>query len=474
MPFRDAFSRYTDRLFGRAAKQDRAARCDALRNFQGAATGRRGFGAGTFGPVNSEVGGAGFTLATRSASLFANNPLINNGVSNIIGEAVGSGIRPSPRHPDAAMRTILTTAWDRCGNILDASGRTNFDGLQAAIVQDVIVRGEALAVFLETDDGLRVRQLNVEQLDRSMTRDLGNGRQIVQGVESDASGIVAYHISPGRLGDMFGWAPPVRVSADDVLHVFRPLFPGQVRGVPWTASIILSAGELDKLTDALLMGASVAAMFCGVVTDENDLGNGDDPFGNETQPSIEPGTLIRLKGGQRVTFSSPQQSQAVADLLKSQIRGLAAGLGVPAFMVDGDMSDANYSSMRASLLPFRRRIEAFQYHTLVPQLLAPVWRRVITGEVLSGRIDAPDFETNLDQYLACDWIMPKPLQVDPAKDIAADVAELNAGLASRRQKVAERGWAVDDLDAEIAADRARESALGLAFGEAKEPTNAPA
>lgn len=70
--------------------------------------------------------------------------------------------------------------------------------------------------------------------------------------------------------------------------------------------------------------------------------------------------------------------------------------------------------------------------------------------------------------------MPKPLQVDPAKDIAADVAELNAGLASRRQKVAERGWAVDDLDAEIAADWVREKELGLAFGDAKGATDAPA
>jgi len=461
------------RIFSRSAKQDRAARRDALRSFEGAASGRRGFGARAFGLVNSEVGAAGHTLAGKSAQLFANNGLVANAVGNTVGEAVASGIRPSPRHPDAAMRAVLTAAFDRCAESLDADGRTDFYGQQASIVQDVIVRGEALAIFVETDDGLRIRQLDVEQLDRSMTRDLGNGRQIIQGVEFDSAGRRdAYHISPGRDGGMFGWAPAVRVPAEDVRHVFRSMFPGQVRGVPWTASIILGAGELDKLTDALLMGASVAAMFCGIVTDENDLGDGSDPFGGDAQPSLEPGTLIRLKGGQRVTFSSPQQSQAVSDLLKSQIRHLAAGMGVPSFMVDGDMSDANYSSMRASLLPFRRRIEAFQYHTLVPQLLAPVWRRVITAEALSGRIEAPDFEENLDQYLACDWIMPKPLQVDPAKDIAADVAELNAGLASRRQKVAERGWAVDDLDAEIAADRAREKELGLSFGEKPEAANA--
>ena len=45
-------------------------------------------------------------------------------------------------------------------------------------------------------------------------------------------------------------------------------------------------------------------------------------------------------------------------------------------------------------------------------------------------------------------------------------ALIDAGLTSRRQVVAERGWSIEALDAEIAADRARESALGLNFGAA--------
>jgi capsid protein len=44
------------------------------------------------------------------------------------------------------------------------------------------------------------------------------------------------------------------------------------------------------------------------------------------------------------------------------------------------------------------------------------------------------------------------MQVDPLKDTQATVAELEAGLTSRRKAVAERGWALEDLDSEIAAD----------------------
>ena len=39
------------------------------------------------------------------------------------------------------------------------------------------------------------------------------------------------------------------------------------------------------------------------------------------------------------------------------------------------------------------------------------------------------------------------------KDIQSTVAEIEAGLTSRRKAVAERGWVLEDLDAEIAAER---------------------
>ena len=45
------------------------------------------------------------------------------------------------------------------------------------------------------------------------------------------------------------------------------------------------------------------------------------------------------------------------------------------------------------------------------------------------------------------------MQVDPLKDVNATIAELEAGLTSRRKAVAERGWVLEDLLDEIAAER---------------------
>jgi capsid protein len=63
--------------------------------------------------------------------------------------------------------------------------------------------------------------------------------------------------------------------------------------------------------------------------------------------------------------------------------------------------------------------------------------------------------------------------VDPLKDAEATATMIAGGLKSRRQAVAELGYDVEALDAEIAADRQREAAMGLSFTPTqKEPTNA--
>lgn len=421
------------------------------RRFDGAAGGRRGWGMGTFGRINPETAAAGPALRSRASYLAMNNPWIANAVGNLTGALVGPGIQPSSKHPEADTRKSLNRYFANWCSRADAEGRTDFAGLQVAIADSMVKAGEALALISETADGPRLRVLPPELLDETKTMELSAGRAIFSGVELDATGRrAAYWIIPERPGKVWQtYAPSVRVEADSVLHVFKPLAPGQLRGVSWLAPVILPASDFDKLCDALLKGAQVAAMHAGFITDLNGTG---EPYDGET-PSLEPGALIRLPNGTDIKFNSPGQSQQVAEFLKLNLRQLAAGLGLPDHMLSGDLSGANYSSLRAGLLPFRARVEQIQWTVIKPQFLDPVWRAVILHGILSGDLDAPDFEANPESYLQADWLPPKPLQVDPLKDVTATKAELDAGLTSRRKAVAERGWNLDDLDAEIEAEK---------------------
>ncbi len=130
------------------------------------------------------------------------------------------------------------------------------------------------------------------------------------------------------------------------------------------------------------------------------------------------------------------------------------------------MLKANYSNTRAALLEFCRRIEAFQHSVLVYQLCRTVWARWMDAAVLSGALDLPDYEARRAEYLECNWLPPRWDWVDPLKDIRAEIEVIEAGLKSRSQAIAERGYDAAMVDAEIAADRQREAQLGLRFGKA--------
>ena len=440
------------------------------RHIEAAYGGRRGAsGPRHFGSHGPETLAAGPLVRSRARHAYANNGYIRNAVDAIIAEAVGAGIEANSAHPDKDTAAMIDKAFFAAD--LDAEGRTDFRGLTAAAVRAEIVDGEAFFVAEHRDSGTVWRHIPAEFVDESDTRELGDG-YVVAGIEFASDGTRrAYHIRPQRPTDLYPVTQDaIRIAAEDVLHIYRQLGPGQVRGISQLAPILLTVNELDQALDAMLVGLKTSAMFAGFVTDQTNMGGAAEAFPDGMDDiSLEPGVVRVLPGGMDIKFSTPDQAKESIAFAKLTLGQIAAGLGVPQHLVDGDLSQANYSSLRAGLLPFRAKVEQYVYHTLVPQFLNPVFRRFVTDEYLAGRLDVPD----LSAALKAEWLPPRPMQVDPQKDMAAAREALEMGLTSRRQAVAAMGWNVAELDREIAADRAREAELGLSFtAAAKESTDA--
>ena len=258
---------FLPKLFRRAPKPTN------VRSFDGATGGRRGFGMGTFGRINPEVAAAGPRLRSTASYLAINNPWMRQGTDNWVGALVGAGIFPAPGHSDAETRAELTAYFLNWADEADADGRTDWWGLQAEIVRGLVIAGEAFVQIIMTPLGPRLRLIPPELVDESLTRELSDGACIVQGVEFDPDGTrVAYHVLPSRPHDQFAnYAPPVRIPAEEILHIMKPLAAGQVRGVSWLAPVILPASDFDQLCDALLMGNKVAAMHAAFLIDLNGM-----------------------------------------------------------------------------------------------------------------------------------------------------------------------------------------------------------
>ncbi|WP_417607242.1 phage portal protein [Primorskyibacter flagellatus] len=325
-----------------------------------------------------------------------------------------------------------------------------------ALVRD----GEAfLRIHVTAGREIRLKALPAEQVDPTIHRDLGDGGRIVAGIEFDAEDeVVAYHILPEAPGTPFvTYGEAVRVPAHDVLHLFDPLFPGQVRGLSWMAPVLLKLRDRDEASDALLMQLKTASLITGYVRDPDGTFAGFEGQASSRalNVALEPGAMRILPPGADVTFSNPGQglSQAV-DFLRAQDREIAAGTGLTFEALTGDLTQTNYSSARVGLLEFRRRAEMLQKTLIEGQLLRPLWLRWITRRSLADEIDTGG--DALSDFLSVRFVAPGWQWVDPRNEVEADVAAIEAGLKSREEVVAGRGRDIDELNEEIARDAGRD------------------
>ncbi len=440
--------------------------------FDAAGGGRRWENAKTVDSLNAAIL-AGATVSARRAGYYArNNPWVVSGVQGLVSNAIGTGIKPRSRHPDAVVRNKLHALWNVWTDSADASGLTDFYGLQALAMRSMIESGETFARLRTGGNGLvplQIELIDREQVPMDLHREIVAGARIRAGIEFDANGQrIAYHCYKQRPGDPLSpmQLDLVRLPASDMIHLFQALAPGQLRGMTWLAPILLRLHELDQYEDAALVKAKVAALFTGFIRDPDGtvagLNNGSGT-GGVLQVGMEPGSLIPLPPGADIQFSDPADPGDYGSYVKNHIRAVASGLGVPYEIVSGDLEGVTYSSIRAGLVEFRRRIEQLQHSVIVFQFCRPVWERFVRLAVLAGHIPARDFDRDPAAFLDVDWLPPKWDWVDPQKDANAEIMQINAGLKSRSQSIAERGYDAEEVDAAIAADHAREKAMGLNF-----------
>lgn len=420
------------------------ARRDALalekRQIEAGGGGRRWEGAAMIPTPQQSALAARGTVKSRATGLYMNNPLGNRAVEAWASALVGGkGWQTRSQHPELSTRRAINDAFEGLtGPILTPLAR--------ALVRD----GEAFVhIVTQADGGLRLRLIPADQVDPSLSRELGNGHRIIAGIEFDATETpVAYHVlreAPGAPFSTFGEA--IRIPAADMIHVFDLLFPGQVRGLSWLSPVLLKLRDRDEASDALLMQLKVSSLVTGFIHDPEGGAAGFEQDGSTANVSLEPGAMRILPPGADVKFSTPGQglTQAV-EFLRAQDREIAAGLGLTFEALTGDLGQANYSSARVGLLEFRRRAESLQRIVIEGQVLRPLWVRWIDTQSLAGAI--PSDSATLSDYRAVRFVPPGWQWVDPQSEVEADIAAINAGLKSREEVVAGRGRDIDDLDEE--------------------------
>ena len=310
--------------------------------------------------INSLVASGGPRLLARSRELVLTNGYAANACESYAANLVGDGIKPSSLIEDSDLRDTVQRLWLAWTDQADADGLTDFYGLQAMIAREMFVAGECFVRIRprRTEDGLLVpmqlQLLQSEMLPFEKVETAPNGNRIRCGIEFDRIGRrVAYHFRRRHPGDStdrgLEFPETTRVPAEDVLHIYRPIDAGQIRGLPHVAPAMVRLFLLDQYDDAELDRKKTAAMFAGFITknapDEALMGEVEDTGEGIGIASLEPGTLQVLLPGEDIKFSSPADVGGGYEAFQYRtLLSISASLGLPYHLVTGDVRQANYSS----------------------------------------------------------------------------------------------------------------------------------
>lgn len=444
------------------------------------ASGRRWAGARTVTNLNNDILGTGRTITGRAAYYARNNAHAAAAANGLVSNIVGSGIKPVSQHPDTTTRERIHALWSDWTDAADFDDVGDFYALQAMAVRQMVETGESFAHLLFDPDAvvpLKIRLVHPDQVPRDWPGTMPNSRTRA-GIEMDDLGrVVAYHVLPYRPDDpllpLSGAWNPIRLPAGDVAHLMAPVEPGQLRGLSWFAPVLLALSELDAYADAALVRAKVSALVMAALTDPNGDAGGLDGSrdGATLTAGMEPGSILNLPPGTNLEWFDPKPDQNYDAFTRAHLRAIAAGLGLPFEILTGDLTSVNYSSIRAGLVEFRKRLEYWQHSVVVHRFCRPVWNRFIESAALAGLL--PGYDADPAAFHRVEWLPPKPQWVDPMKDVQADAAAVSAGFKSRTQVIASLGYDPERVDAELAADQERARRLGLTIEGPARPMETP-
>ena len=418
---------------------------NALRGYAAAQDQRASAWAPSGGSATAEVGMAAATVARRARDAVRNDPYASRIVDLWTGNAVGAGITtrwPDRRHADAWRRWADSTA-------CDAEGRLDLYGLQALAMRAVVESGECFVRFLMVPPspvnpiGLRLQVLEADHLD-TVRNGMVEGAPTIQGIAlGEAGAPIGYwlhRVHPGA-----AWLLPGaglvsdRVPAADVLHLYRKRRPGQLRDVSWLAPVLLRLRDLGDYEAALLMKAKIEACLAAVVTEEGDealtgaaSGLLRDAQGRAVE-SFEPGMILYRRGMGSVEVVNPSGGGSHAAFARRALEAAAVGAGLTYDQVSGDLTQANYSSLRAGKIEFRRLCEQVQYGMLIPMLVRPIAERFHAQGALLGLwgTDMPDGVSH---------VPPAHEMIDPLKDTTALIAQVRAGFVPQPEAAGAFGY----------------------------------
>ncbi len=412
---------------------------------------------------------------------------------------VGGGLNPHPlldaTAPDLgadetdALRAAQLAVYRTWSPTADAGGRMTFAALQYLAMRCLLQYGEYLFLLpMLGDDPLRPYALAVQAicpLRLKTPLDLAGDANIRDGVEVGPYGQpVAYWIKKAAPG---GW-PTLDTSANflriparvgrrvNVLHGFMANDPEQVRGLPFFAPALKLFRDLADYLDAELVSNIVTAAFslfieteamdpsfpaAGLATFSGAEAQGDGSTFERRYQELVPGQIMFGDAGQKPhPIAANRPGTTFEPFIKVIEHSISMSLGVPYPVLFKNFDDMTYASYRSAMLEAWRLFRA-RRTWLAHSFCQPVWRMLMEEAWLRGDLPVDDYYGREALLAATEWIGPPKGQIEPVKEVQADILSVQHNLKSREEVMLEQGRDLTATFRRLSAEQALMEDLGL-------------
>lgn len=174
-------------------------------------------------------------------------------------------------------------------------------------------------------------------------------------------------------------------------------------------------------------------------TDENPFNQTDPDVPGEpkgpNEYSMGPGQVNVMAPGESVEFANPTHPNGSFDKFVAAISAqVGAALEVPADLLLKQFN-SSYSASRAALLEAWKAFK-MRREWLADDFCRPCYEVWMSEAVARGRIYAPGFFDNPTiraAYLGSEWLGPSQGQLDPVKEITAEILACSEGFSTHEQ-----------------------------------------
>lgn len=401
------------------------------------------------------------TMRNRARYERQNNSYLAGMSATLANDLVGTGPRLQLQFGDEDTARMIERAF------FDWSWQIDLASKLRTMREALVVDGEAFAMMI-TNPRMPGVQLDLRLVESEMVatptelmaQSITPDGSTVDGLEFDTVGnVTAYQVLNYHPGSNFrvNTLEFQRVPASQMVHWFRPLRPGQHRGMPEVTPALKLFAQLRRYTEAVCAAAETAADFAGFLRTNSPAAEVDEVEAFAEMP-IEKRSMVTLPDGWTFEQLKAEQPTSTYAMFKRELIGeIGRCLGLPFNVSALDSSSYNYASGRMD----------HQVYATTQRILRDDLERKMLDRLLEAWVNEATLAGYMPEGVPAfsewdwSWQWDGKEHVDPAKEANAAETRLRNHTTTLAAEYAKQGKQWDVELRQRAAEMNLMSELGL-------------